>query len=348
MTEIVPGIYQLQLPLPESLRSRFKKRDTPPRRSFLDYVNVYLIEGDDGYLLVDTGWNTEEAFEALKDQMAQLHIDVEDISQIFITHIHLDHCGMAGRLKQISKATIAMHQIEKNMIGSSYGPSSRLLQQTKLWMETNGVPAEELNRLRETSSGSLKFETPSLPDVVLQGGETIKQGIFNLEVIWTPGHSPGHLCLYEPAQKTLFAGDHVLPMTTPNIGLYSQSILNPLGDYLKSLSRINKLDVNLILPGHEDTFTDLQKRVDELFKHHEQRKAEIIKILKAVPKTAYQTCLGMVWFVKSTNDGLHGYDLGTNNKRMALLETISHLEAMRLEGSLEKFSEDGVTLYRVI
>ena len=70
---------------------------------------------------------------------------------------------------------------------------------------------------------------PAQPDVLLNGDETIASGIFNLKVIWTPGHSPGHICLYEPVHKILFSGDHVLPVITPNISLTPHSDRQPAG-----------------------------------------------------------------------------------------------------------------------
>ena len=107
MIEVVPGIYQLQLPLPSP-------------DIFLGYVNIYLIRGDGEYLLVDTGWNTEEAFNSLKRQLSEIGVDFGDISQIVATHVHPDHYGMAGRLKQLSQAEIALHYRDKELIALRY------------------------------------------------------------------------------------------------------------------------------------------------------------------------------------------------------------------------------------
>ena len=114
MKEVMPGIRQLQLPLPGG----------GPK-----YVNTYLFDGDNGYLLVDTGWNTTEAFNSLKEQLAEAGIDFGDISQIVITHIHPDHYGLAGRLKQLSNANLAMHLIERDVIEPRYVSMDNLLQQ---------------------------------------------------------------------------------------------------------------------------------------------------------------------------------------------------------------------------
>ena len=106
-----------------------------------------------------------------------------------------------------------------------------------------------------------RFVLPVAPDVQLEGGETISTGVFNLKVLWTPGHSKGHVCLYEPANKLFFSGDHLLPTITPNIGLHPQSSANPLQEFINSLRLIADMDINLILPGHEKPFTGAKERV---------------------------------------------------------------------------------------
>ena len=328
MTEVTPGIYQLRLPLPPG--------------SSVKYVNDYLVQGDNEYLLVDTGWNTEEAFEALKGQLAEIGVSFSDITQIVVTHIHPDHYGLAGRLKQLSRAKIALHYLEGNLIGSRYVNMGELLQQIEHWLHINGVAANELPELQTASLGMEKFVAPASPDVILRGGETVAIGSLNFQVIWTPGHSPGHISLYEPTQKILVSGDHILPTITPNIGLHPQSSRNPLADYLNSLNALKRLDVVLILPGHEKPFSGLEQRIEVLIQHHKQRNAEILKTLAAESKTAYQISTEISWM----SDGTSWHSLSPRNKRLALLETIAHLESMGTEGKVNKFSRDSITHYQ--
>jgi len=330
MTEVIPGIYQLKIPLPS-------------KEIFLGYVNVYLAQGNNGYLLVDTGWDTEEAFNSLKKQLAEIGINFKDISQIVATHIHPDHCGLTGKLKQLSPAKIALHYLEKDFIESRYINMDELLSQIAEWLHTNGVPNEELIKLQTASLGMAKFVTPALPDVTLYGGEIISTGVFNFRVLWTPGHSPGHISLYEPTKKVLISGDYILPKITPNIGLHPQSGTNPLGDYIKSLNTTKKLDVNLILPGHENPFTGLQPRIEELIRHHQQRNSEILETLKATAKTAYQISTEITW--GSDINGVGWDNLAPWDRRLAILETIAHLEAMRFAGKVDKFLKDGIIYY---
>jgi len=328
--EVTPGIYQLQLPLPNiSLR----------------HVNTYLVQGDNGYLLVDTGWNTEEAFDSLKEQLDEKSISLEDVTQIVVTHVHPDHYGLAGKIKQLSHATLVMHHIEKGFIESRYAAMTGLLQQTEQWLHINGVPPEELTELKLASAEMAKFVTPTMPDFTLSGGETVPCGVFNFQVLWTPGHSPGHICLYESSQKVLISGDHILPTITPIIGLHPQSNHNPLGDYLNSLNTLKQLDIRLILPGHEHPFTGIKQRAQQIIQHHEQRNLEILRILNTTSKTTYQIATEMTWM--SHINGVGWQELTPLDKRLAVLETLAHLEEMRVAGRVSKFIRDDIIHYRV-
>lgn len=329
MKEIIPGIQQLQLPLPVS---------------GLNYVNIYLIQGDDGYLLVDSGWNTKDAFDSLEKQFADNGIDFKDISQIVVSHIHPDHYGLAGRIKELSQAKMFIHHLEENLIEPRYINMGGLLAQLEHWLQSNGVITEELPQLQTASLGMEKFVTSGLSDTKLYGGETISTGRFTFEVIWTPGHSPGHICLYEPTQKILISGDHILPNITPNVGLHPQSSKNPLGDYLDSLAEIKELDVDLVLPGHEDSFTGLQSRIEEIIQHHKLRNLEILQTAVAEPKTAYEISTEITWMSGKKSAGWQ--NLAPLNKRFAVLETIAHLELMRADGKVKRLRKNGTTYYQ--
>ena len=316
----------------------------PQRDVLLGYVNVYLVQGDNGHLLIDTGWNTKEAFDSLKSQLSEIGINIKDISQIVVTHIHPDHYGLAGKLKQLSGAKIALHYLEKNLIDSRYVNMDILLRRVARWLHTNGVPDASLSELQTASLGVVKFVAPATPDLVFKGGETLSAGSFSLKVLWTAGHSPGHICLYEPSHKMLISGDHILPTITPNIGLHPQSGDNPLGDYISSLNTVKLLDVDLVLPGHENPFTGLQSRIKEVIRHHEQRSSEILQIFKAKPKTAYQIATEITWM--SDTNGVSWQDLTPLDKRLAVLETIAHLKSMRVNQKINESTRDGIIHYQ--
>ena len=221
-----------------------------------------------------------------------------------------------------------------------------LLQQIMQWLSMHGVPTDELLSLQRASVEKAKFVVSTPPDIIFHGNETISVGSFNFKVLWTPGHSPGHISLYEPTRKILISGDHVLPTITPNVGLHPQSSANPLGDYLNSLSMVKRLKVNLVLPGHEYSFDNLQVRIDEIIWHHQQRNSEIQQTIEAEAKTAYQVATRLTWMSDIKGVGWQGLDPW--NKRLAVLETIAHLEAMRFAGEVDKFAKDSIVYYRLL
>ncbi len=327
--KIIPGIHQLKLPL----------KDNP-----LEYINAYLIQGSEGWVLIDTGWNDEESFEALSTHLKELGLDFPDISLIVPTHIHPDHFGLAGRVKQLSKAELAMSEVEKEFIDSAELWAPSVMQEMNNWLYINGVPEDYLPEFNDISAESLKLVMPCKPDRGLRDGEIISTGIFDLQVICTPGHSPGHICLYEPTHRILFSGDHILPVTTPNISIHMESLGNPLGDFFESLQKIKHLDMAIGLPAHEDIFTDLPKRIEELFTHHEARKSEILQTLASRSKTAYQVSSGITWMEGQVT----WEELPPMHQRIAVTESLAHLEVLNGEGKVQKFTEKDIVFYNLI
>jgi glyoxylase-like metal-dependent hydrolase (beta-lactamase superfamily II) len=327
MPEIVPGIHWIKMPI--SLEE-----------STLSHVNVYLIESDKGYLLVDSGWNTDKSFATLHNYLLKIGAVFEDIKQIVVTHVHPDHYGMAGRIKKLSGATIAMHHLEKGFIRSRYVSMEELLYQTDRMLIANGVPRDFADKLRDATLGLENYIVPTLPDITLHDGEIIRTGKFTFRVIWTPGHSSGHICLYEPEAKILLSGDHILPKITPNISFNPQSIENPLGRYLKSLREIRQLDIRLTLPGHDRPFTRLVPRIDEIIRHHDRRNAEILEVMGDGTRTAYQIAQRISW-----GDNSDWQDLPPFHQRMAIFETLAHLEMMAAADRVDKLPRRGIIHY---
>jgi len=324
--EVVPGIYQLQLPL-----TGFPT----------GYANVYVVPGEAGCLMVDTGWDTEASFDSLKKQLSEIGFALDDIKQIVVTHCHTDHYSMANRLERLSCAEIYVHKLDLEVIESRFNSGDDFIEQTNRFLRQNGVPNAEL----AGPNPPLPEISPTSNNVVLRGGETIPVGAFNLKVLWTPGHSPGHISLYEPAQKLLFSGDLVLPTIASNIGLHLQYSSNPLADYLKSLNMVKRLEVKMVLPAHEYIFRNLQQRVEELIQRHEQRNTKIMAVIAdGTPKTAYRVSRAISWSPESERAGWEG--LPSWDKRLAVLETLAHLEFLRFNDKLDKFLADGIVFYR--
>jgi glyoxylase-like metal-dependent hydrolase (beta-lactamase superfamily II) len=163
------------------------------------------------------------------------------------------------------------------------------------------------------------------PSVQLDGAEVLEMGRHALRVEWTPGHSPGHVCLYEAAGGLLFAGDHILPDLSPNIGLHPQSTPDPLHDYLDGLRRMADRKPRLVLPAHGRPFNDVTGRVDALVSHHNRRLDQILEIVGRDEKSGWQVALEL-W---GPRENLY-------EKRLALQEGLAHLQALAVDGHVVK------------
>jgi glyoxylase-like metal-dependent hydrolase (beta-lactamase superfamily II) len=326
--EIASGIHQLQVVMPATM---------------LGHLNCYLVKGSNGWLMLDTGWHSTESFESLQNGLNSIGVALTDIATIVVTHVHPDHFGLAGRIKHLSPHTeLLMHRWEADLIESRYVKFSELQAKMSAMLRRHGVPESDILALQNASMPALQFVTMTFPDRFLYGGEIVSTGVYDLEIIWTPGHSPGHICLYEPQNQLLFAGDHILPGITPNVSYHVQSGDDPLGEYQSALNKLRHLPVKQVLPAHEKIFTDLPGRIDALFAHHRKREAEILKVLNVNSLSAYEVSSHVKW-----NTQKPWGELPPLVKRSAVMETISHLEHMRWEGALKKETNADHITYRL-
>ena len=306
-------------------------------------TNVYIIEGGDGHIMVDSGWDSQESLWALQEGLKAAFFKLRDIKKVVITHVHPDHYGLSTKIKQICGAQVAIHRIEAGFISPRYNDFADLIKKTEELLRQNGVPQDELPQLKEASLWMHKYVTPDPPEVMLEDGDTISNDSFEFEVLWTPGHSPGHICLHERERKFILTGDHVLYETTPHVGLNPLSGDNPLGDYISSLKKLESLKVHFILPGHGPVFNALGLRIDKILQHHEDRKRAIMKSLRNGLQTAYAIAQQIPWIVNGGSTDFR--DLSVWDKRMAITETLAHLKLLVEEDRVSNVDMDGASLY---
>lgn len=323
---VYPGIFRIAVPMPGPLVS----------------TNCYLIESEAGHLLIDAGWSSDTAWQTLWRGLEAAGVKVAPgcIDRLLITHVHIDHIGMAGRIKEAFGARVLMHSYEQALLEPRYVEPKLLLGQMTEWLKSNGVPESALAELRDVSL-PLTGKLIAKPDQTLNGGETLFAGAYRWQVIWTPGHSSGHICLYEPEHQVLITGDHILPGQTPNISLHPQSTPNPLADYLDSLEQIRHLPVKLILPGHGEPFADLPGWLAHTAEHHQRRLDALRAALQQGRKSAWDAAAALRW----TRNRCQIEELDEWNQRLALLETLSHLEYLRLSDGIRKDFRGGVARY---
>ncbi len=325
---LVAGVYQIRLPSPQNNT---------------DYTNVYVIEGEKGNILVDSGWDWPGALWAFREGMRIDSLKFQDINWIVITHIHPDHYGLAGKLKDLCGARITMHRLEAELIDSRYETSEVLLNDLSEALNKNGVPQDELTDLQDASLWMRKFVSSCQPEIILDEGDKISNGTFEFEVLRTPGHSRGHICLYEPDKKWFFSGDHILSQTVPHIGLHPQSGDNPLEDYIKSLNKLQAMKINFVFPGHGPVFNSLKLRSAEILYHHEQRRKDIMKVLNGGLKTAYQIAVDIPWKGRSMAEKFS--NLTPWDRRLAIFQIMAHLKLLDSEGELGRIEQEGVYVY---
>ena len=293
----------------------------------LRHVNVYLLRDGDGFTLIDTGLQTQESRETLNRKLDEMKLPVERINRILITHIHPDHFGLAGELRDRARAELVIHRLEVALMEPRYARAEDLVHDVADWLSKNGVPPAEAEFIKTASMAAREFVSVVEPDTLLEGAERLPIDGAELVVIWTPGHSPGHCCFYWPARRVLFSGDHLLPKISPNIGLHPQSGADPLDDYLASLDRVRRLEVDLVLPAHGEPFRDHRDRVDVIVRHHDERKAVLLDLARDEARSGWQLA----------GELFHGIrDRNVFQQRLALQETLAHCQSLAVEGRLRK------------
>ena len=305
-----PGLWSIPVPIPSNS---------------LRYVFVYLFETDRGPYIVDAGWNTDEAFDALSAGISHAGSSIDAVQGVLVTHIHPDHYGLAGRVREASGAWIALHPADAALIEARYDEPTDLLERVGAMLRRVGAPAEELDSLQNASMPVRPLVDAVQPDVLIEDGERPEVPGWDLQALWTPGHSPGHLCFWEPANEVMLSGDHVLPRITPNISFHPQAGADPLGDFLRSLTKLQGWNSSEVLPAHEHRFVGLDRRLDELAAHHEQRFLEVIGAIRDGTVTAWDIAARMHW--SRSWDRIEGF-----MRRAAVGEAMAHLRALEVRG----------------
>ncbi|MFQ6020142.1 MAG: MBL fold metallo-hydrolase [Dehalococcoidia bacterium] len=217
--------------------------------------NVYLVlDGEEG-ALIDSGLGDEASLGA---RLAYLEaLPALRLRYIILTHHHFDHTSGADRLRRATAARVVMHRGEERFL---QGWRSEIPQD---------VEVEQEQGLRQEAA-------KASPDALVEDGERLAVGDLTLEVIHTPGHTLGSICLYLPEERALFSGDTVLgegpTVVSPP----------PYGDmalYMQSLERLKGYEVSLLLPGHGPPLPEPGPVIQELIEHRLQREEEVLRRL---------------------------------------------------------------------
>jgi glyoxylase-like metal-dependent hydrolase (beta-lactamase superfamily II) len=276
-------------------------------------VNAYLVEGERGWSLVDAGLHTDEAEQALRGGLADAGIGIEDLGRVFVTHLHPDHMGMAGTLERAG-ANVLMHTPEIAAARRTWSKGHEAIDATYEWFIHHGMPRDVDEGMRQAwvAMGERVDDLVHVDGV--DDGENVDLGGRATRLRWTPGHTDYHAVLIDERDGILFAGDHVLPRITSNIGLYPSPRDDPLGDFLGALAGIRDLPVKRVLPAHGDPFDDLAGRIDELLAHHAARLEATVAAVDGAELDAYTIARKLFPVLRSAHE-----------ERFALAETLAHL-----------------------
>jgi len=289
-------------------------------------VNLYLAEGEP-LTLVDTGPRFEPAREALLAGLATLGYSLSDLRRIVLTHAHSDHCGLAAECVAASGAELLTHPANFVELADYRAERNRRLLFYAGLMRESGMPLHVLARINRTRRGYGQYAQPVEPNGPLEDGMSLSLGGEAWQVLHTPGHTGGVICLYQPQRRLLLSSDHLLR------DISSNPIVEPpataggarprrLVDYVAQLQRVAQLPVDLALPGHGPPIEDVAGLVSQRLVFHEERAHSLLEALGGRERTAYRLSLAL--FPR----------LDPANRFLAISEVIGHLEWLEMRGQV--------------
>lgn len=314
---VADGIHQLKLPVPFPLK----------------FIASYLVEGSDGWTVIDPGFDYPPAREVWEARAAEVGLNLDrNLTRIIVTHLHPDHIGLARWLEERSGAPVWMLEGEIGNARHVWDPD-RGSEDFVRFLIRNGMDPDTAESTAGTTRLGIRLPERLTP---LWPGDSLELADSRARVLHTPGHSDFHFVLHDERRKLLFAGDHILLKITPNIGRWTYTAPRPLERYLDSIKRLKGLDVDLIFPGHGPLFHDLDRRIDELVFHHEERLSVMHAAFDGELATPFEVARRVF-----------PDDLTDHQLRFALAETLAHLEHLAGEGRAERLDGDTVR-YRAV
>lgn len=296
------------------------------------WVNTYVVETQDGLLMLDCGTDWKQGRDAIRDGFKRLGLEETAVHTLVVSHLHLDHVGMSARLVREWGCRFVMHERAATLV-DRYNDTPGYIERITRVAKSHGVPTEVI----ATAAAVHRPDYMPLidqPDHLLIDGQQIDLGAGrSLEVVHTPGHAPAHICLRDTRTGIFFSGDHVLPRISPVI-MYEEDLGDAVGDYIGSLQKLLKIGIGLTYPAHGTIIEQGDERTRQLLLHHDRRLLDMAELVREADTTAWEV---MVRSFRS--------NLDPAQTRLAFLETLSHLEHLRLIGRIQDDDREGVVVY---
>jgi len=298
-------------------------------------VNVFLLRSGDEWALIDTGVNSSDSIQTLETALQAVHCPPSRITQIICTHHHPDHFGTSKVYKEMTGARLYMHQAEYER-SHFFAPQERPAEAVNFFY-ASGIPIDRFARVPTPHEFWAGLYVTVPPDAFIEDGDVLHVGDMEVEVVWTPGHSPGHCVLYLRREKVMIVGDHLLPKITPHVGYFPGGAEDPLGDFLASQRKVQRFDVRMVLPAHGGVYTDHRYRANQIIQHHEYRMGEMLDVIRHGPHSGYEVASQVFGF---------DVDSPVTVQFPATFETLAHLEHLRHRGLVDKHTRDERIYYR--
>jgi glyoxylase-like metal-dependent hydrolase (beta-lactamase superfamily II) len=314
-----------------------------PEVSDLITANLYAV-GKGPVTLIDTGLKSPGTLEYIQSELVKADLDMADVQRILITHSHMDHFGLAAKIRETVKHPVEcfIHAQDEWQISSEHFLKEMWSEEAENLMAMAGMPREEMDKMRKRFSTFKQLGDPLDGVSVLREGDEFGGDGYHLKVIHTPGHTPGSCCLYESRNKVLFSGDTIIKHITPNplVVIKREHLRDPhyqsLKTYIDSLDKLSALDVRYVLPGHGEYIEDLHGIIATYKAHHEERKEKVWKALKKETRPLYQMIDDVFPYVPE------------GDVFLAISEIIVHLEILIEEGGAELLDPGPPALYRAL
>ncbi len=320
---VADGIQWLRMPLPFAL----------------DHINLWLVEDDDGWAVVDSGIHSRTSKKVWRNTIADV-MGGKPINHVVVTHLHPDHVGCAGWLTDEFDIDLWMTRDEYLLCRVLVADTGRTApEEGTSFYHAAGFPAEAMHRYEEMFGMFGKFVAP-LPEAYkrLKQGDRLTFAGHTWEVLVGRGHSPEHACFLDAERNLFVSGDQLLPTISSNVSVYpTEPKANPLKDWLDSLRTLKALLPNdvLVLPAHGKPFRGAHERLDALIEEHVVGLEKLLEYCKE-PRRAIDAFPAL--FRSRITD---------SKLMMATGESLAHLNYLIDDGSLlSETDNDGVNWYQ--